>query len=184
MEKDLKYYLSLRYKTEINPISEDDGGGFEATIPQLGRWAFSGHGNTPSEALKNLDNIKKEYFEDYLKREIEVPEPEPDEEFGGRILLRVPKYLHRELSGLAKQNGISTNQLVNHLLERAIGLTAFHNVLSDEVAKVLQSFQNEKKDFIKSWEARLEYEIAEISSRGISEKKSEFRSHLGNAYIC
>ena len=77
MKKDLNYYLNLRYKIELNPIPEDKGGGYEATIPQLGRYAFVGRGKTPEEALAQLEKIKKDYFDDYLKEGIEIPEPEP-----------------------------------------------------------------------------------------------------------
>jgi predicted RNase H-like HicB family nuclease len=57
MRKDLKYYLSLYYPVEIRKISEEDGGGFMASIPQLGAKAFRADGETVAEALTNLKKI-------------------------------------------------------------------------------------------------------------------------------
>ena len=80
MKKDLNYYLSLRYKIELIPISEEDGGGWRAEIPELGRYAFVGDGDTIEEALRSLEETKRDYFEDWYKKGIEIPEPE---EYGG-----------------------------------------------------------------------------------------------------
>ena len=50
-----------------------------------------------------------------------IPEPEKEEgRYSGRILLRVPIYLHKELSELARKEDISLNQLLNHLIERGL----------------------------------------------------------------
>lgn len=120
-KKDLKYYMNLKYKIEIIPLSEEDGGGYEARIPQLGKEAFRGYGETVEEALANLEIVKKDLFENYLKEGVPIPEPELKEErYSGRILLRIPSYLHRELSELAKKENISLNQLLNHLVERGL----------------------------------------------------------------
>jgi len=75
MKKDLTYYLNLRYKIELIPISEEDGGGWRAEIPELGRYAFAGDGDTIEEALKDLELTKREYFKEFLEKGIEIPEP-------------------------------------------------------------------------------------------------------------
>ncbi|WP_371862799.1 toxin-antitoxin system HicB family antitoxin [Lentilactobacillus rapi] len=51
-----------------------------------------------------------------LKDGIEIPEP-VDESFSGRITLRMPKSLHKELTVLAKEENVSLNQYVVALLE-------------------------------------------------------------------
>jgi predicted RNase H-like HicB family nuclease len=120
-KKDINYYMRLKYKMEIVPFSEEDGGGYEARIPQLGKKAFRGYGDTPEEALAHLEVVKRDLFESYIKDGVLIPEPEPEEErYSGRILLRVPIYLHKELSELAKKEDISLNQLLNHLIERGL----------------------------------------------------------------
>lgn len=73
--KDLAYYMSLPYKVKYKEISKD-GGGWLVYIPQLGRFAFVGDGETKEEALKSLNFIKEELFKDYLRDGINIPEPE------------------------------------------------------------------------------------------------------------
>lgn len=120
-KKDLNYFMNLRYKVEIVPLAEEDGGGYEARIPQLGREAFRGYGENVEEALAHLEVVKRDLFEMYLRDGVEIPEPEKEEErYSGRILLRIPFYLHEELSKLAKEQDISLNQLLNHLIERGL----------------------------------------------------------------
>ena len=127
-QKNLDYYLKLRYKVEITPIPEEDGGGYDASIPQLGRMAFRGYGKTIDEALAHLEAVKKDLFERYLKKGIDIPEPAIEEEkYSGRILLRIPFYLHKELAKLAKKENISLNQLLNHLIERGLASLKYQN---------------------------------------------------------
>lgn len=75
IKKDIGYYMKLRYKIDVFSVSEDMGGGFVACIPQLGRYAFVGDGDSEEEALKDLEETKREYFEDWLKEGREIPEP-------------------------------------------------------------------------------------------------------------
>ena len=125
-EKDLNYYLNLRYKVEIVPFNEEDGGVYEARIPQLGREAFRGYGDTIEEALAHLEVVKRDLFKMYLRDGVQIPEPEKEgERYSGRILLRIPFYLHEELSQLARKEDISLNQLLNHLIERGLATTKY-----------------------------------------------------------
>lgn len=117
MDKNLDYYMSLPYIIEVVPISDSLGGGFTARLPEIGRFAITGDGETPEEAIKSLESAKRDRFEYYLRKGIEIPEPEGEkEDFSGRFIVRIPKVLHRQLVSVAKQNGVSLNQYVNYLL--------------------------------------------------------------------
>lgn len=118
IKKKLDYYLSLRYPVEIIPIPEEEGGGYMARMPQFGD-AIIGDGDTPEEALADLEEFKKERFRDFLEAGESIPEPER-EEYSGKFIIRVPKYLHRALAEEAKRNGVSLNQFVNSLLIQAL----------------------------------------------------------------
>ncbi|MDD8020002.1 MAG: toxin-antitoxin system HicB family antitoxin [Acidobacteriota bacterium] len=145
-EKDLSYYLNHRYKVEIVPFNDEDGGGYEARIPQLGREAFRGYGDTIEEALAHLDVVKRDLFEMYLRGGVQIPEPEKDEErYSGRILLRIPFYLHEELSKLAKEQDISLNQLLNHLIERGLASLKYENEVETMSQTMLQVFNEWRK---------------------------------------
>lgn len=78
MNKDLDYYMTLPYIIEIKPIPAQDGGGFMATIPQLGRYALLGDGDTIEEAIKDLEITKRDRFTEYIAAGVEIPEPKHD----------------------------------------------------------------------------------------------------------
>ena len=124
--KDVNYYMNLPYRVELEPIPEEEGGGFSACVPQLGRYAFRADGETIAEALEKLEGIKREYFAAYLRDGVPIPEPEKDEEdYSGKFVLRIPKYLHRELSMRAKENNVSLNQFVSSLLAAGLAMDKF-----------------------------------------------------------
>ena len=138
MRKDLKYYLSLYYPVEIRKISEEDGGGFMASIPQLGAKAFRADGETVAEALTNLKKIKKSLFQDYLKEGVPIPEPEkePESVFSGKFIVRIPSGLHRKLVERARKQNISLNQYVNNLLTYNLPLEAIEYKLEVCFSKI------------------------------------------------
>lgn len=111
----VEFYMAQDYPVEIRAISEDLGGGYSASIPCLGRWAFYAVGDTVEEALAELTEVKRALFEDMISRgqSVALPPPLPEdeaEEYSGRILLRMPKDLHRQLAKRAEANGCSINQ--------------------------------------------------------------------------
>lgn len=121
MTRGMSYYKKLNYDVRIIAIPEEEGGGFEASIPQLGSALFRGIGRTRGDSLKDLDNIKSVLFKEYLETGKKIPEPE-NETFGelsGKILLRIPKRLHENLVHQAKSSEVSLNQWINYLLVRA-----------------------------------------------------------------
>ncbi len=71
--RDLNYYMLFPYKIEIEPFSEEDGGGFEALIPQLGRMTMTGAGETPQEALQCLEEVKETIFSMWLEEGFDIP---------------------------------------------------------------------------------------------------------------
>lgn len=73
----VKYYINLPYRVVIDKIPKDKGGGFCATIPELGQFAFLGVGETEAEAIKNLRDNQFYLFTDYLKENIKIPMPKP-----------------------------------------------------------------------------------------------------------
>ncbi|MFW6333449.1 MAG: toxin-antitoxin system HicB family antitoxin [Thermodesulfobacteriota bacterium] len=136
MKKDLNYYLALPYKTEIVPIPEEEGGGYMARLPQFGSLGIVGDGDTKAEALADLAENQKERFEYYLEEGLEIPEPEEERDnYSGRFVLRVPKYLHKELAQSARKNEVSLNHYVNTLLAM--------NFQSDRLASTLNGMQEE-----------------------------------------
>lgn len=148
IKKDIEYYLSLKYVIELREIPISDGGGFYACIPQFGRYFCFGDGLTESEALSNLDITKKEIFEDYIAKGIKIPDPKDDflneNEFSGKLLLRVPKALHRELVEAANHNNCSLNQFLNYIITKNL-----------EYHKIISSFKEEMNSISYQFELNL-----------------------------
>jgi predicted HicB family RNase H-like nuclease len=119
--KDIEYFLSLPYRIEIDPIPAVEGGGYEASVPELGRYAVCAEGDTIAEALHNLEGVKRERLAAYIEEGLPIPEPERDAEaYSGKFVVRIPKYLHRDLSLTARDNNVSLNQLVATLLASSL----------------------------------------------------------------
>ena len=124
MEKTLEYYLSLDYPVELHKIDESLGGGYSASIPCLGSQAFVGDGETPQEAYDNLMVVKAEIFEEYLRESLPIPEPSSEaeqEDYSGKLALRMPRELHARLAHVAKDNDTSLNQFIIYALSSFTG---------------------------------------------------------------
>jgi antitoxin HicB len=141
MNKDLNYYMNLNYPVEVYRIPDDEGGGYSASIPQLGRFAFLADGESPEEALNNLEEVKKDLFEDYLARDITIFEPilADEEDYSGKFIVRIPKQLHRQIATRAKQESISLNQYVTHLLSTAVVTDLYYTILESAMGKLWSS---------------------------------------------
>ncbi len=165
MKRDLEYYLNLPYKIEIEPIPEEDGGGFVARLPELGRYAIVGDGETIEEAIQSLNEIKEIMLKEWLEEGVSIPEPEEEqsiEEFSGKFVIRIPKYLHCNLSIQAKRNGVSLNQFIAALLseglERHRHVSIFKEVLT-EIKKIKRHIFEVKNKM----DTRLTMDIVSIS---------------------
>jgi antitoxin HicB len=141
MQKTLDYYLSLDYPVETRRIDDSLGGGYVASIPSLGSYAFVGDGETPTEAYENLQAAKKEIFEDCLKEGLPIPEPvsEPEyEDYSGKLMLRMPRELHAKLAAAAKRNDTSLNQFILYLLSS-------REARQDVVREIKEAFLSERR---------------------------------------
>lgn len=86
-----------------------------AEIPEL-RGCVS-HGSTPEEALESIDDAKDQWLATARECGYEIPEPESDlDEFSGKLTVRMPKSLHRQLTHMAMIEGVSLNQYIVYLL--------------------------------------------------------------------
>ena len=119
MEKNLKYYMDLRYPTQITEISIEDGGGYMIEIPLL-KGCMS-DGETIFEALENIKDAKMEWFTYMLENNLPIPEPVDLNKYSGKFVVRIPKSLHRTISEQSKMEGLSLNQYVANSLAYVAG---------------------------------------------------------------
>ena len=117
MNKTLKYYMSLPYRMEIIPDTEE--GGFTAWYPELPGCLTCG--DTLEETVTLALDAKKCWLEAAIKDGWKIEEPFCDatmEQYSGQFKLRIPKTLHYSLAKHAKEEGISMNQYCLYLLAR------------------------------------------------------------------
>lgn len=136
-EQLIENHMNLPYRIEIVKIPDEKGGGFMARLPQFGRMAAIGDGETVDEALRNLEESKRALFETYISEGSEVPDPDTfEEDFSGRFVLRIPKYLHKDLAQRAKENDASLNSFAIALLSSALYENRTLSVLQNLEAEI------------------------------------------------
>ncbi|MCB2213320.1 type II toxin-antitoxin system HicB family antitoxin [bacterium] len=113
-KRSLQEYLSLEYTVMLKK-GED---GYEAWHPEFGRWTAMGVGDTPAEALAELDAMRRSAIEEFYGENLKIPEPAVDEdkEYSGQLVLRLPRSLHKHLAETARIEGTSLNQYLLYLL--------------------------------------------------------------------
>ena len=122
MKKNLDYYIGLPYTREL---IREPGGIWFVRIKELPN--CMSQGNTPEEALKNIDEVMAGWIEIELDDGEAIPEPRMDEEYSGKFITRVPTSLHRKLVEAAERDGVSLNQWINTALAEAVGAGGVRN---------------------------------------------------------
>ncbi len=107
----LDHYLALNYHRRLY---QDDEGDWIAEIDDLP--GCMADGKTPDEAIANSREAMRSWMESRISSGLDIPEPSIAETYSGRILLRMPKYIHRRLAMQAQQEGSSLNQYIVSLL--------------------------------------------------------------------
>jgi antitoxin HicB len=118
MEKTIEYYMNLPYTIELIPEPE---GGWCVAVKELP--GCLSEGDTVEEAIEMIHDAMRGWLEISLEERHDIPEPNLDEEFSGKFVVRLPRSLHRQLVETAEREGVSLNQFVNVALARAVERT-------------------------------------------------------------
>jgi len=108
---ELDHYLALNYHKRLYQDDEKD---WIVEIDDLP--GCIADGKTPDEAIANSREAMRSWMESRISSGLDIPEPSIAEDYSGRILLRLPKYMHRRLAIQAQQEGSSLNQYILSLL--------------------------------------------------------------------
>lgn len=127
-----------------------ENGGFVAKIAELS--GCIAQGDTAEEALTSLEEVKSLWLESAQEHGDEIPSPSSDRSFSGRLLVRMPRGLHRELSEAALDAGCSLNQYVVYLLGQRIVLHQVKDSL-EEMHASLAAFSV----FADQWQTKRSY---------------------------
>lgn len=113
----LRGYLSRPYSRVLIPDPETST--YTARILE-----FAGcvaQGSTPEEAYDRLEQAAMDWLTAAMDLGQEVPAPAEEQTYSGRLLLRLPKSLHRRCAEAAATEATSLNQFVVATLAEKIG---------------------------------------------------------------
>jgi predicted RNase H-like HicB family nuclease len=116
-------------------IPDDESGTYTALILE-----FPGciaQGDTPHEAYEHLEDAAKDWIEAALDLKQEIPSPSQSVSHGGKVLLRLPKSLHRQLALIAEREGVSLNQFIVSALAEKVGAVTLYNKLTKTMDQIL-----------------------------------------------
>lgn len=105
----------------ISPLSEEDGGGYMITFPDLP--GCMSDGETLEEAVSN----GRDAFNSWMAAQVDmgrrIPAPTHFDEDGKpvKFVQRLPRYLHASLQAKARAEGVSLNTLVLTLIAEGLG---------------------------------------------------------------
>ena len=112
------------YTHVISALSEEDGGGYLITFPDIP--GCMSDGETPEEAVRN----GRDAFESCIAALVDMGRPIPKPEYNpvavetkmsGRFIQRLPKTVHAQLAQRAKAEGVSINTLVLTFIAEGLG---------------------------------------------------------------
>jgi predicted RNase H-like HicB family nuclease len=78
-------------------------------------------GDTSAEALDALEETAAGWLEAAIDKKQTIPNPIENTEFSGRLLLRMPKGLHKKAARIAEYEGVSLNQFIITSLAEQVG---------------------------------------------------------------
>jgi len=112
-------YLALPYTIEV---TRDKGEGYEGWFAKVMELPGC---MTQADSFAELSEMINDAMEAWIGTALEdgekIPLPRRIEDYSGRFVVRLPKYLHRELVGVAQREGVSLNTFVNVALGQAVG---------------------------------------------------------------
>jgi predicted HicB family RNase H-like nuclease len=106
--------MSDLYRYSVSWSEED--GVFVSRVAEFS--LLAAHGDTPEEALQEIRQVVQSVLQDLEASEEPIPPPFSTRPYSGKINLRMPESLHRQLAIEAEQQGVSLNQWINRKLSQ------------------------------------------------------------------
>lgn len=124
-------YLKLPYARVVVPESDSS---FRSEILEFpGCLAL---GDTRLQALEGIEDAAESWLESALRLGQEIPPPLENRSFSGKLMLRIPRSLHRKAARLAEMDGVSLNHFIVTSLATQVGeRTVTRQVQSFEICR-------------------------------------------------
>src|SRR5918999_3774387 len=117
-EHSLDYYAGLPYHLTLVRDAEDKAKPWTASVEELP--GCTSRGRTPEEALNGARTAMTSWLELALEEGREIPEPKSATSHSGRLLLRMHRTLHADLTRASEREGVSLNQFITDVLAAAV----------------------------------------------------------------
>lgn len=117
-ENAVERYLDLPYHLMVVRDGEDKGRPWVASAEELP--GCTSRGKTSEEAMGGLQAAMESWISTALAEGRDVPEPKSAASHSGRLLLRMPKTLHADLTRASEREGVSLNQFITDVLAGAM----------------------------------------------------------------
>jgi antitoxin HicB len=98
---------------------EEKGRPWTASVDELP--GCTSRGKTSEEALSGIRNAMTGWIEGALREGRDIPEPKSATSHSGRLLLRMPRTLHADLTRASERERVSLNQFITDVLAAAVG---------------------------------------------------------------
>jgi len=86
-------------------------------------------GDTPDEAMMDLDEAASSWIEVAIEQKESIPEPLANHGYSGKINLRIPKSVHKQAALFAQKDDVSLNQFFTGAIAARIGSEEFYDHL-------------------------------------------------------
>jgi len=118
IQTQVEHYASLPYTVVIERCN-DQGTYYVARVVELPDLLMTG--DTPTEAVTELENVKRDWIKTHLELGSKMPEPLNLRSHSGNIRVRMEPSLHSSLAFMAELEGVSLNQYITSALSHAVG---------------------------------------------------------------
>lgn len=138
MRKTAKEYLGEPYSRVLIP--DEKSGTFFAEILE-----FPGcvsQGASVEEAFKNLEEVAISWIEAALDQGQEIPPASLSQKFSGKLVIRLPRGLHRRAAQMAERDRISLNQFLTTAIAERLGADDLYNRMVQKLTQTQIYFNN------------------------------------------
>src|SRR5690349_2655255 len=126
----------MKNKYSFNVFWSDEDDAYIAVSPEFP--SLSGLGDTPDEALAELEPVIDAVIQRYHEKGYPLPEPKVHNEYSGQLRVRFPKSIHAGLAAEAEREAVSLNTLIVTYVSKCLGATNTRDVLDDVTDRFCQ----------------------------------------------
>ncbi len=134
---------ALRYPIELQELSAEEGGGWMAWIPLLGRGLFMVDSETAAEAIAELEELRRANYDLIVKSGRPIPHPDDvtdEPQASGKWLQRASRRLHAEMRIAAERDGVSFNTYCESAMLRGHVQVAAEQAMNNLAEGICEDF--------------------------------------------